>query len=256
MCRVVVPVGSLILFLECELHYSYISRVNTLPIGQSGVTQSVGQADRWSLNWDGCLHEVEIREVGLHRQIVWRVDGEAVAESKSYDERAILVTDGHGSLGLHFRTFAGTRRVTWFEHTNVPAALAANKTLVGGVDFEPEPGSKAARRRDWMHRHPRLYAGRQIILAAVAIAVGVLVTWLLGHLWPLIPWDWVPQIELPRIPWPDIPWPSIPWPDLPDINLPDWLGAVLDAAKFVAPVVLAGWLAVRESRRRRGSKRR
>ena len=179
-----------------------------------------------------------------------------MAEGKSYDERAVLVTDGHGSIGLHFRTFAGTRRVTWFEHTNAPAALAANKTLVGGVDLEPEVGSKAARRRIWMHQHPRLYAGRQIVLAAIGLAAGVLVTWLLGRLWHLIPWDWVPQIKLPRIPWPDIPWPSIPWPGLPDINLPDWLGTVLDAAKFVAPVVFAGWLAVRESRRRRESKRR
>lgn len=230
--------------------------MSTLPIDQSSVDQAARAADCWSLNRDGCLHEVEIRELGLHRRIVWRVDGETVAEGKSYDERAVLVADDHGSIGLHFRTFAGTRRVTWFEHTNAPAALAANKTLVGGLDLEPEAGSKAARRRIWMHQHPRLYAGRQIVLAAIGLAAGVLVTWLLGRLWHLIPWDWVPQIELPRIPWPDIPWPSIPWPGLPDINLPDWLGTVLDAAKFVAPVVFAGWLAVRESRRRRESKRR
>lgn len=228
-------------------------------MGQSGKDQSAGQTDRWSLNRDGCLHEVEIRESGLHRRIVWRVDGEAVAETKSHDERAVLVADGHGSLGLHFRTLSGTRRVTWFEHTNVPAALAANKTLVGGVDLEPEPGSKAARRRAWMHQHPRLYAGRQIILAAVGLAVGVLVTWLLGRLWLLIPWHLLPRIDLPRIPWPDIdwpqiPWPDIPWPDLPDIELPGWLGTVLDVAKFVVPVLFAGWLARRESRRRRGSR--
>ena len=231
---------------------------------QSGVDETPGTGDRptdrWSLTRDGCLHEVEIYERGMHRRIVWRVDGETVAESKSYDERAVLVADDHGSIGLHFRTLAGTRRVTWFEHTNVPAALAANKTLVGGMDFEPEPGSKAARRRAWMHQHPRLYTGRQTVFAAIGIAAGVLITWLIGRLWHLIPWDWLPQIQLPQIPWPDIslpriPWPDIPWPDLPDIALPGWIGTVMDAAKFVAPVVFATWLAVRESRRRRDSRR-
>lgn len=231
---------------------------------QSGVDETPRPADRptdrWSLTRDGCLHEVEICEVGLHRRVVWRVDGETVAEGKSHDERAVLVADGHGSIGLHFRTFAGTRRVTWFEHTNIPAALAANKTLIGGVDFEPEAGSKAARRRAWMHQHPRLYTGRQTIFAAIGLAAGVLITWLIGRLWHLIPWDWLPQIQLPRIPWPDIslpsiPWPDIPWPDLPDIALPGWIGTVLDAAKYVVPVLFAGWLAMRESRRRRDSKR-
>lgn len=250
----------LALLLEHELHYSYISRVSTLPLDSSGVETpppADRPTDRWSLTREGCLHEVEIHEKGMHRRIVWRVDGEPVAESKSYDERAVLVADEHGSIGLHFRTFTGTRRVTWFALTNIPAAVAANKTLVGGIDFEPEPDSKAARRRAWMHQHPRLYASRQVAFAAIGLAVGVLITWLLGRLWHLIPWDWLPQIELPQIPWPDIPWPEIPWPDIPwpDIALPEWLGTVLDAAKFVVPVLFAGWLAVRESRRRRDSKR-
>ncbi len=209
---------------------------------------------------------MEITERGLHREITWRVDGEAVAEGKSHDERFALAAPGHGSIGLHFRTFSGTRRVTWFEHSTVPAALAANKLLVGGADFEPEPGSKADRRQTWMRAHPRLYTARQVVLAAVGVALGVLATWLGSRLlrylpdirWPRIPWpdiDW-PDIPLPRIPWPDLP--SIPLPDwnLPDLHLPGWVGLVMEGAKYILPVAFAGWLAAREAKRRRRARAR
>jgi flagellar biosynthesis/type III secretory pathway M-ring protein FliF/YscJ len=68
-----------------------------------------------------------------------------------------------------------------------------------------------------------------------------------------------------RIPFPDLPslpsLPSIPWPDLPSIpfpsfSLPAWVGTVLDAAKYVVPVVVAFVIARGEIRRRRREQER
>ena len=53
---------------------------------------------------------------------------------------------GRGAVGLHFTALGRTRRVTWFDVDSEAAAHAANQIPLSGKDFDPEPGSAAARR--------------------------------------------------------------------------------------------------------------
>ena len=124
----------------------------------------------------------------------------------------------------------------------------------GGTDFEPEAGSRAARRAEWIGAHPHLHTARQTAIAAAGVGVPVLVVWLLT----LVPWPAVdiplPDIDLPSIPWPDLP--SIPWPDisLPSIplpDLPDLPGWVDTVRKFLVPILIGFFIARGEVKRRR-----
>lgn len=225
----------------------------------------MSEPERWHLEHAGHVHVVTVREGTLRRQITWTVDGTQVATRATTEDRVALADDDFGSVALHFRTFSGTRRVIWFAHTTTAAALAAARALQGGEDFSPEPGSAAQRRLSWISEHPRLHTLKRTTTAALGVAAGVLATWLIGRVLARIPWpeirlpripwpriDW-PQIPWPRIPWPRIDWPPIPWPQIPwpDLSLPGWIGTLADAAKFVAPVLIALALAIRETRRGR-----
>ena len=218
-----------------------------------------GTPQRWSVSSHGREHVLEIVEAGLGRRLTWTVDGEEVASRKTSDERVVLGGDDAGALGVRLPTFAGpARRVTLYDDEVLAHAG------VGGLDLDPEPGSRAAEREAWIRAHPHLHTARRTAVAAAGVLVPLLVLWLLSRVvlqavpwpdvdlpsipWPDVPW---PPIDLPAIPWPSIPWPdvdlpSIPWPDLPD--LPPW---VRDAAKLVGPVLLAFVLARGEVRRRR-----
>jgi hypothetical protein len=111
---------------------------------------------------------------------------------------------------------------------------------------ELEPGTRARRRWDLARRHPRWYAARHVAVATTQVLLG-LVAVTLAVSW--IPWGWLPG--LPSIPLPDLP--SVPWPSvpLPDVTVPDWVRAVLDSKRYWFPILVAGFVARAELRRRR-----
>lgn len=249
------------------------------------------EIERWLLSEprvDGGVVElvVEISDAGLGRRIAWSVDGEEVAQQQTGENRVVLDGGEHGALRLRLPTFVGpARRVTWWPPTGLlpeeieqaaatdPAEPGAGEEATdedeelpplaqahlgfGGIDFDPEPGSKAAKREEWIRTHPRQFALRRTAIAVAGVVIPVLLVWLLARFaLPAIPWpSW--NIPWPRIPWPDwsIPWPQIPWPDwrLPrwDIAVPGWVRWIADNAKFVIPVVIALFYAQREVKRRR-----
>lgn len=212
--------------------------------------------ERWLLTWESAEHAVEIDDAGLGRRITWTIDGEEIATKKTSDDKVVL--DGHerGAIAVRLPTFIGpARRVTWWDGDTELGAAAAALTGIGGVDLDPEPGSKAAVREEWIRAHPRKYAARRTAVAVAGVAVPLIVLWLLAQI-PILEIDW-PDWDI-NIPWPDIPWPDIPWPtiSLPEFSLfdftvPEWVKAVADKAKYVWPVVLAAVLANREVARRR-----
>lgn len=226
----------------------------------------MGTPERWLLTGrvgdTPVEHVVEISDAGLQRRFVWTVDGEPVVETRTSDDRVVLDGGEHGALRLRMPTFVGpARRVTWWapdqEGTLESEPLAAAHVGVGGVDLDPEPGSRAAEREAWIRAHPRQYTARRTGAAVAKVVAPLVLLWLLARFaLPAIPWpDW-------DIPWPDwsIPWPQVPWPDwdipwpqvpLPEVTVPAWLRWVLDHAKYVVPVVVAAVLAQREIKRRR-----
>ncbi|WP_185994317.1 hypothetical protein [Nocardioides campestrisoli] len=219
------------------------------------------EVERWLLTHDGRAHVVELTEAGFQRAITWTVDDEEVASEKTSDDTVTLDGGDHGAVKLKLPTFVGpARRVTWWGGEPGKPALAAATLGIGGLDFDPEPGSKAAEREAWIREHPTQYAVRRTAAAVAGVVVPIVLIWLLGRFaLPNIPW---PDIPWPKIPWPDwsIPWPTIPWPDwsipwpewsLPDWSLPAWLQSLLDLLKYVWPVLLAAALAQREIKRRR-----
>ena len=204
--------------------------------------------ERWLLTHDGREHVLEIADAGLRRRLTWQVDGAEAATKTTSDERVTLDGGEHGAVGVRLPTFSGpARRVTWYSPDADLGAVAAAQTGLGGVDLDPEPGSKAAAREAWIRAHPNLHAARRTGTAVLGVLLPLLVVWLLTRIdipWPDIPWpDW----DLPSIPWPEL---SIPWPDWDLPELPAWVRELLDTAKYVGPVVLAFVLARAEVRRR------
>ena len=222
---------------------------------------------RWFLSHEDREHLIEIGDTGWRRSITWTVDGTPVATVSSMEEKVRLVPDqqahpGVGAVALRFPTFTGpARRVSWFGGTKTMDAGAQARLGTGGVDFDPEPGSAAATREDWIRAHPRRYQARQTVLAVLGVLLPLVLVGLLGRVVIDIPWPDIDWPDLPAIPWPDIDWPdlpAIPWPDItwpsiqwPDWQLPAWLRWVLDHAKYIVPVVVASVLAKREVGRRR-----
>ncbi len=226
----------------------------------------MSEPERWHLEHAGVHHELEVSTPVFRQRTVWRVDGEVVAEKTTGEERTVLFAAGRGAMGLHFTTLGMVRRATWFDVENEVTAVAANQIPAGGIELEPEPGTKGARRVQWRRDHPGLYRARQTMVAAIAVALGALATWLVPRLLALVPdFNFELPFDLPSIPWPDwdlpqIPWPDIPWPniDLPNIDLPNidlpglpgWVWTVLGVAKYVVPVLFALAIATAETRKR------
>ncbi len=213
---------------------------------------------RWILPHRGRTHRVEISDAGLRHLLVWSVDDAEVARLRTSDERVVLDGDGQGAVGVRLPPFTGpARRVTLHEPGEDLGALAAAHAGVGGVDLDPEPGSAAALREEWIRAHPRLHALRWGGVAALGVLVPLGLLWLWRR--PDVSWPaW--SLPVPSTPWPD--WslpdlpdlpdlPSTPWPDwsLPDLpGVPAWLR---ETARFVGPVLVAVAIAAGEVRRRR-----
>ncbi len=212
--------------------------------------------ERWFLTHEGLEHVVEIEDAGLSRRITWTTDGMKTAARKTAEDRVVLDGGDHGAIGLRLATFVGpTRRVTWWDAALELGAVGAAHTGMGGIDLDPEPGSKAAQREAWIRAHPRQYAIRRTSAAVAKVLVPLLLLWLLARFaLPAIAWpDW--DIPWPSIPWPSIPWPDwgfdIPWPNWSLPEIPDWLRSLLDKVKYVWPVAIALVLARAELKRRR-----
>ncbi len=214
------------------------------------------EQQRWHLTHQGHEHAVMIAQGTMTRTVSWLRDGTELATKKTTDETIVLAPSTTaeedeavaGAVRLKFPLRGPARRVTLHD------SGAEAHTGLGGADFEPEPGSKAALRAEWIGRHPHLHTVRQTAVAAAGVAVPILLVWLLTLIpWPDldIPWpDYdvpsIPRPDLPSIPWPDINLPSIPRPDLPD--LPGWVDT---ARKLLVPIVIAFFIARGEVKRRR-----
>lgn len=209
--------------------------------------------ERWVLTSAGREHRVEIRHGVLRREVVWSIDGVEAARETSMDDRFRLTADG-GLVVVRLPSFVGpARRVTLFQVTDEQDERESARARLGlgdGLDFAPEPGSRAAKREQWITEHPRQYQALTVGTAIGKVVAPILLVLLFGTLVFAIPWPhWnLPSIPLPDIPWPSIPWPSIPWPDW---SLPNWVELIVDNAKYVVPVLGAWALASAEIRRRR-----
>ena len=215
----------------------------------------MSETERWLLEHEGATHVVEIVPSGVGRRVTWTIDGEAVTAKTGHDDRVILDGGTHGALAVRMPALIGpARRVTWWSGGQTVGAVAAATVGLGGLDLDPEPGSAAAQREDWIRAHPRRYAARRIGTRTAGLVAFIVATWLLTQVvLPAVPWpSWqLPSIPWPRIPWPQIPWPSIPWPNWSLPPVPEWLRTVARYAQFVWPVVLAAVLVRAELRRRR-----
>ena len=209
----------------------------------------MGDTERWHLDHHGDEHVIEVDQGALTREVVWTRGGTVLERKKTSDDTIVLAPKGEDTaLRLKFAMVGPARRVT------LHGSETEAHTGVGGTDFEPEAGSRAARRAEWIGAHPHLHTARQTAISAAGVGVPVLVVWLLT----LVPWPAVdiplPDIDLPSIPWPDLP--SIPWPDisLPSIplpDLPDLPGWVDTVRKFLVPILIAFFIARGEVKRRR-----
>ncbi|WP_322919700.1 hypothetical protein [Nocardioides renjunii] len=206
--------------------------------------------ERWHLVHDKHDHVVEIVQGRLVRQVSWTRDGVELASRKTTDETVVLKADGEEqAVRLKFGVLGPARRVTL--HSSDTEA----QTGLAGTDLEPEAGSRAAERAEWIGRHPHLHTARQTAIAAAGVGVPVLVVWLLTLVpWPDLDLPSIPLPDMPSIPWPDLP--AIPWPDLPsipwpDVDLPDLPGWVDTVRKFAIPILIAFFIARGEVKRRR-----
>lgn len=200
--------------------------------------------ERWLLTIRDDQHLVEIFDAALGRRITWSVAGAEVATCRTSEERVVLDGGSRGALTVRLPRLMGpARRVTWYSPDSELAAPAAAHAGIGGVDFDPEPGSRAAAREAWIREHPRQYAARRAGAAAagaLAAGLGLLLLSRIHITWPHIDW--------PDVPWPDI---AIPWPDWQVPTLPEWLRELMAKLHYVWPVLLAAGLAYSEVRRRR-----
>lgn len=221
--------------------------------------------ERWMLTHEGVAHEVEITDKGIQRSAAWRIDGTEVASKATSDKRLVLEGGERGAVGLRLPEFVGpARRVTFYspDTEGVGGASTAAHAGLGGLDFDPEPGSAAAKREEWIRAHPNLHSLRRTLTAAAGIALPFFIAWLLSKIVlpsVSIPWpDW--DIPWPTIPWPDwsISWPDwdIPWPELNLPPAPPWVGTLLDVLKIVVPILIAFVVARMELRRRRAQDER
>ncbi|GLY30403.1 hypothetical protein [Kineosporia sp. NBRC 101731] len=232
------------------------------------------EPERWHLTHAGHDHTVEISLKATTWMLRWTADGSEVAQKKTSDNTVVLDGKEHGAIRLKLPSMTGpARQVTLYpaaqpsgraghkarkaaaDPADAPAGAAGQARLgIGGTDFVPEEGTRAAQREAWIREHPHQYAARRTVVAVAKVGVPLGIFWLLHRItWrpdvdlpdidpPNIPW---PQIHLPRIPWPDLPWPPVNLPDLPDLpDLPGW-------TQYVWPVLLAFFLAQAELRRRR-----
>jgi hypothetical protein len=224
--------------------------------------------ERWHLTQDGHEHTVEISSTATAWLVHWTTDGTEVTGKKTSESTVVLDGREHGAVRLRLPALIGpARQVTFFtapendsskikgwlrgrkKSAAEPGQAAGQARLgVGGTDFLPEEGSRAAKRETWIRDHPHLYAARRTVGALAGVLVPVALLWLLHQ----VPW---PHVNLPSVPWPKVPLPHVNLPDapnlnLPHVNLPD-LPDLPGWTQYLWPALIAFGFAQAELRRRR-----
>jgi hypothetical protein len=212
---------------------------------------------RWELVLRGQRHRVEM-EGSLVRTTRWYLDDELVATKRSTRSSLSLATEAAvgqavgQAVGVSFGVLGDARRVTLFEDDDKMPATELADIGTGGIDLDPEPGSRGARREQRIREHPWRHTviatlGGLAKVVAPLLAALLVVRVAIEVPWPRwnVPW---PEITLPSVPWPDVPWPDV---DLPDRLWPAWFRWVADKVSYVWPVLLALGLALAEVSRRR-----
>lgn len=177
---------------------------------------------------DGSDHRVEVAGRLRHR-LVWTVDERRLAERRTWLTRTRIRAHGVGRLHtaghwVHLRTTGPTSN--------------------GVIEFTPEAGSRAARRRSELLHRPIRFAGRELLTAIAVIFVPLALVAGLVRLGSLLRQA---GAEVPRAP-------SIPPSgfDLTDLGAPAWLQQLLDGSDYVTPLVIALvviWSGLRHRRR-------
>ena len=208
---------------------------------------------RFDLTVPAATHRVEISDGALRREIRWYVDDELVGghqvgrregDAQAGGPRARparpAVLDARPPAPGHAGSSRARRR---------PRRRPSG---IGGIDLDPEPGSRAAAYEQKVREHPRRYAAIQTAGGVAKVVRPAAVPLPGGAVHVLAA---AARREPARIPRPDLPdLPSIPWPD---INLAGLVAARLGARgagegrSTCWPVVLAFVLARAEIRRRR-----
>jgi hypothetical protein len=203
----------------------------------------------WTLIHEGRAHRVVASTSASHR-VHWYVDGELLAEKKTWDDKVTVPAPDGGKLLVRYSGLGAPRRATLFGADDEAGAL----TGLGGVDLVPTPGSKAAAYERRVLEHPTRFALIATAGGVAKVVVPILLSLIVVRFAVSLPWPHLPLPDLPDLP--RIPWPDLPWPDLPDVHPPDWLRWLLDKVKYVWPIVLAYVLARAEIKRRREQDRR
>jgi hypothetical protein len=183
-------------------------------------------------------------------------DGELIAEQRGMDSNVTLRAEGH-TVVVKVGPFGGISQALL-----LPADVDPKDAQKLGAEFTAPAGTFAHRIQEWGNKYPDLYASRHVVTAIGQTILGIIgFSAIFFGLLPSIPWPNValdlplPQVSFPRIslPIPEIVLPAIPLPDvtLPHIVPPDWLEPLFSVLKYLTPIVIAIFIAVREARNRR-----
>ena len=224
--------------------------------------------DAMRLEWQGRALELRTSRSGLRTTATLLADSVPVAEGRGLGRVLLRLPGGDGAApavlvvalvpGVPVRAvLLEPRPPSETDADNDDADADADVAALATArrhPFDPAPGTAAARLRAFQERHPRLWAGRHVVLGVGKVLGSLLglAVLLQAVVRPLLQWlsGLLPSLDLPELPLPDV---DVPWPDweLPDVTPPGWVAAVLATAKFWGPVLVGVVLAVREARRRR-----
>ncbi|WP_147430366.1 hypothetical protein [Rhodococcus pyridinivorans] len=182
--------------------------------------------------WHGVIgsdeHHVDVTGA-VHRHIRWEVNGAIRGVTTSWLPRTRLRDD----VGRELRVRADQATIH-FRDVEQRARPEHNLT--------PEPGSRAAQRHEEMLCHPMRYALRRAAGALATVIVPIIAIGLLTRLAEVLRGFGFSVPGMPTLPFSDF--------DLTDLGAPQWLQSTLDSSDFIAPIVIAIFLAWFEHRRR------
>ena len=138
-------------------------------------------AQRFDLTVDGRAHRVEITDGALRREIRWYVDDELEARHEVGRREGDPEAGGRrprpaGTALLDARPPAPGHAVRGRARRRRPGP----PTGIGGIDLDPEPGSRAAAYEQKVREHPRRYAAIQTAGGVAKVVVPLLFVFLAG----------------------------------------------------------------------------